>query len=87
MTLSPELQSIISYCVTAASRCPADRYPVVCFVCDPPSVKFIQIGVEIDDPFICSVCWKRAKHKIENDTNPHFGRLAHGDQLVYKSEN
>jgi hypothetical protein len=52
--------------------------PVLCSTCDPPGVVYVQPGMEIPDPYICTVCQKRAMRRMDNATDPWAGRMQHG---------
>lgn len=54
---------------------------VTCYTCDPPSVCKVPEDWEIPDEYVCTVCQKRALRRIENATNPHVGRVKHGEVL------
>lgn len=58
-----------------------DRVPVLCTTCDPPALVYVKRGALIPEPYICTVCQKRALRRLVNATEPHSGRLKHGGSV------
>lgn len=72
------LGMIPSTLCSAASTDP-NFIPVTCSTCDPPSIVYVRKGTSIDEPYVCTVCQKRALRRMENATSPHVGRMKHGE--------
>lgn len=53
--------------------------PVIC-AADPDDAHlvFVPPDWEITEPYICTLCQKRAQRRIENATEPWVGRVSHG---------
>lgn len=52
---------------------------IECSTCVPPGVVHVSEDTEIELPYSCTACVKRGLRRLENQVEPHVGRMKHGD--------
>lgn len=58
--------------------------PVWCITCEHEV--YVPAHWQISQPYICTLCQKRAQRRIENATEPWVGRVGHGATVTREGE-